>query len=124
MTGRTPARGSSAASSAFTRSRRRCAGQASTGWRGSHGGSGSRTARGSGASGPTPCASTFCAHAWNDGAGAFTSSYGSGDLDATALLLPELGLIEASDPRFTATLAAIERDLKDGDWLYRYRHAR
>ncbi len=62
------------------------------------------------------------AHAWNEGAGAFTSSYGSADLDATALLLPELGLVEGSDPRFTATLAAIEHGLKDGDWLYRYRH--
>jgi GH15 family glucan-1,4-alpha-glucosidase len=60
--------------------------------------------------------------AWNQDVGAFTSSYGSADLDATALLLPELGLVEGSDPRFAATLAAVERDLKDGDWLYRYRH--
>ena len=28
----------------------------------------------------------------------------------------------ARDPRFVATLAAIERELKHGDWLYRYRH--
>jgi len=62
------------------------------------------------------------ARAWNPAVDAFTSSYGSADLDATALLLPELGIVEASDPRFTATLAAIERGLKDGDWLYRYRH--
>jgi GH15 family glucan-1,4-alpha-glucosidase len=62
------------------------------------------------------------ARAWNPAVGAFTSSYGSADLDATALLLPELGIVAASDPRFTATLAAIERGLKDGDWLYRYRH--
>jgi GH15 family glucan-1,4-alpha-glucosidase len=60
--------------------------------------------------------------AWNPAAGAFTSSYGGANLDATALLLPELGLIDATDPRFVATLAAIERDLRDGDWLYRYRH--
>ncbi|MCM2311311.1 MAG: glycoside hydrolase family 15 protein [Steroidobacteraceae bacterium] len=62
------------------------------------------------------------AGAWHTGAQAFTSSYGNADLDATALLLPELGLVDAADPRFTATLAAIERDLKAGDWLYRYRH--
>jgi len=62
------------------------------------------------------------ARAWNPAVDAFTSSYGSADLDATALLLPELGIVEASDPRFTTTLAAIERGLKDGDWLYRYRH--
>lgn len=60
--------------------------------------------------------------AWNPAVGAFTSSYGGKDLDATALLLPELGLLDGRDPRFVSTLAAIERDLKDGDWLYRYRH--
>jgi GH15 family glucan-1,4-alpha-glucosidase len=61
-------------------------------------------------------------HAWNPVANAFTSSYGGEDLDATALLLPELGLVTATDPRFTATLAAVERELRDGDWFYRYRH--
>jgi GH15 family glucan-1,4-alpha-glucosidase len=60
--------------------------------------------------------------AYNPAVGSFTSSYGGTDLDATALLLPELGLVEASDPRFTGTLAAIERELKVGDWMYRYRH--
>jgi GH15 family glucan-1,4-alpha-glucosidase len=60
--------------------------------------------------------------AYNPAVGSFTSSYGGTDLDATALLLPELGLVEANDPRFAATLAAIERDLKVGDWMYRYRH--
>jgi GH15 family glucan-1,4-alpha-glucosidase len=61
-------------------------------------------------------------HAWSESAQAFTASYGNGDLDATALLLPDLGLVDAQDRRFLSTLAAIERDLKDGDWLYRYRH--
>jgi GH15 family glucan-1,4-alpha-glucosidase len=60
--------------------------------------------------------------AWSPTAKAYTSSYGGADLDATALLLPELGLVSATDPRFTATLAAVERDLRVGDWLYRYRH--
>lgn len=62
------------------------------------------------------------ARAWNGKAAAFTSSRGSEDLDATSLLLPELGLLDARDPRFIATLAAVERGLKEGDWLYRYRH--
>jgi GH15 family glucan-1,4-alpha-glucosidase len=60
--------------------------------------------------------------AWNPARGTFTSSYGGEDLDATALLLPELGIVEPLDPRFLATLEAIERELKDGDLLYRYRH--
>ncbi len=61
--------------------------------------------------------------AWNPSMRAFASGEGGSDLDATALLLPELGLLAADDPRFLATLAAIERELRAGDWLYRYRHA-
>ena len=60
--------------------------------------------------------------AWNSSLGAFTSSLGGSDLDATALLLPELGFIAPGDPRFISTLEAIERELRTGDWLYRYRH--
>jgi GH15 family glucan-1,4-alpha-glucosidase len=62
------------------------------------------------------------ARAWNGSVRAFTSNYDAPDLDATALLLPELGIIGADDPRFTDTLTAIGRELKVGDWLYRYRH--
>jgi GH15 family glucan-1,4-alpha-glucosidase len=36
------------------------------------------------------------------------------------LLLPELGLIEASDPRFLSTLAAVEQDLVHGRHVLRY----
>jgi GH15 family glucan-1,4-alpha-glucosidase len=61
--------------------------------------------------------------AWNPSIKALASGYGNSDLDATALLLPELGFLAADDPRFLATLSAIERDLAAGDWLFRYRHA-
>ncbi len=60
---------------------------------------------------------------WSEKRGAFIAAYDSEDLDATALLLPELGLIEATDPRFLSTLAAIERELVMGDLVHRYRHA-
>jgi hypothetical protein len=60
--------------------------------------------------------------AWSTTHGAFAASFGGDALDSTALLLPELGLVDARDPRFVATVSAIERLLKDGDWLYRYRH--
>ena len=60
--------------------------------------------------------------AWNAEIGAFTSSFGGNTLDATALLLPELGFIAPDDRRFLRTLDAIERELRTGDWLYRYRH--
>lgn len=63
------------------------------------------------------------ARSWNEQRGAFVAAYGTDDLDATALLLPELGLVEATDPRFIATLRAIERELVDGDLVHRYRHS-
>ncbi len=60
---------------------------------------------------------------WNPERRAFCSTFGGAEVDATALLLPSLGLVPAQDPRFLATLAAVERDLKEGHWIYRYRHA-
>ncbi len=61
--------------------------------------------------------------AWNPERRAFTAAFGNRDLDATALLLPELGLISGTDPRFLATLERIESELRVGDLLFRYRHA-
>jgi GH15 family glucan-1,4-alpha-glucosidase len=60
--------------------------------------------------------------AWNPARQAIVDRFGGQDVDATALLLPELGFLPASDPRFIATLAAVERDLRDGDLIFRYRH--
>jgi GH15 family glucan-1,4-alpha-glucosidase len=64
----------------------------------------------------------FLERAWNPALNAFTSSFGGDALDSTTLLLPELGLVPAPDPRFVSTVSAIEASLKDGDWLFRYRH--
>ena len=60
--------------------------------------------------------------AWNDSRRSFTASFGGGDIDATAVLLPELGIVTGRDPRFLQTLDAVTDDLKHGDWLFRYRH--
>lgn len=62
------------------------------------------------------------ARSWNDGRRAFCASFGGDHVDATALLLPDLGIVAPKDPRFLSTLEAVERDLKEGDWIYRYRH--
>jgi len=59
--------------------------------------------------------------AWNAGLGHFTATFGGADIDASLLLLPEIGLLPASDERFVATLAAVERHLRFGNHLYRYR---
>jgi GH15 family glucan-1,4-alpha-glucosidase len=57
---------------------------------------------------------------WNDKRQAFTAAEGSDDMDASVLLLPELGLIDASDPRFASTVNAIEKDLVRGRHVMRY----
>jgi GH15 family glucan-1,4-alpha-glucosidase len=59
--------------------------------------------------------------AWNARKGYFASAFGGEDLDASLLLMPEIGFIEPRDPRFLATLGAIEKHLRFGNHLYRYR---
>jgi GH15 family glucan-1,4-alpha-glucosidase len=61
------------------------------------------------------------AAAWHPEVRAFTGAFGHPALDASALLLAELGFVAADDPRFVATVEAIERDLKEGVLLMRYR---
>ena len=61
--------------------------------------------------------------AWNPKRQAFTAAFGSDDLDASVLLLPELGAVEASDPRFVSTVNAIERELKRDLNVMRYTSA-
>ena len=57
---------------------------------------------------------------WNEKRRAFTAAEGTEDMDASVLLLPELGLIDARDPRFASTVAAIEQDLVRGRHVMRY----
>jgi pentatricopeptide repeat protein len=59
--------------------------------------------------------------AWNVERGHFTATFGGDDIDASLLLIPEIGLLPASDERFLATLAAVEKHLRFGNHLYRYR---
>ncbi|HCX01648.1 MAG TPA: glucoamylase, partial [Syntrophaceae bacterium] len=40
--------------------------------------------------------------------------------DASLLLLHDAGFLPADDPRFAGTVAAIERELKHGNYIYRY----
>lgn len=58
--------------------------------------------------------------AWNERRKAFTAGFGSDDLDSSVLLLPELGLVRADDPRFLSTLAAVERELSRSGYIMRY----
>lgn len=61
-----------------------------------------------------------CAQAWDAGRNTFVESFGGKELDASLLLLHELGFLSADDPRFAGTVAAVERELKKGEFIYRY----
>ena len=63
---------------------------------------------------------TICARAWHEKLASFTATFSGEDFDATLLLLPELGFIDAGDSRFIGTVAAIEKHLLNGDFLFRY----
>ena len=58
--------------------------------------------------------------AWNEKRGAFTASLDGDELDASVLLLPELGMIEAKDPRFGATVETIRKELVRDQHVMRY----
>ena len=46
---------------------------------------------------------------------AFTQAYGSSHLDASLLLIPQVGFLPPGDPRVRGTVEAIERELiRDG----------
>ncbi|MEO5768530.1 MAG: glycoside hydrolase family 15 protein [Polyangia bacterium] len=62
-----------------------------------------------------------CAQGWNAAKSAFTQSYGSSHLDASMLLIPQVGFLPASDPRLRSTVAAIERELLQDGLVMRYR---
>jgi GH15 family glucan-1,4-alpha-glucosidase len=54
------------------------------------------------------------------GVGAFTQAYGSEALDASVLVMPLVGFIDATDPRVLSTVEAIEKTLMRGGLVRRY----
>ena len=58
--------------------------------------------------------------AWSDKRQAFAESFGGRDLDASALLMAEVGFIDPHDARFIATVDALEQSLCDGPYMRRY----
>ncbi len=59
-------------------------------------------------------------HAWSNSKQAFAQSYGSDELDASVLLMPLVGFLDANDERMVATVEAIERELLDDGFVMRY----
>jgi GH15 family glucan-1,4-alpha-glucosidase len=58
--------------------------------------------------------------AWNDKRQAFVESLGGKDLDASVLLMAEVGFVSPKDPRFVSTVQALETSLCDGPFMRRY----
>ncbi len=58
--------------------------------------------------------------AWRPDANHFSASFQSDYLDASLLLLADIGFVQADDPRYVATVEAIGRELRHGDGVFRY----
>ena len=61
-----------------------------------------------------------CRRAFNTDLGSFAQKYDSDLLDASALLIPQVGFLPPDDPRVQGTVEAIERKLLHGGFVLRY----
>jgi GH15 family glucan-1,4-alpha-glucosidase len=61
-----------------------------------------------------------CREGFDAARGTFTQSYGAEGLDASLLLLPAVGFLPGTDERIRGTIEAIERDLTEDGFVYRY----
>ncbi len=66
---------------------------------------------------------TILERGWNGKRGAFVESFEGEDLDASLLLMAEVGFIDPTDPRFVSTVDAIAGALKRNRHLFRYHAA-
>jgi GH15 family glucan-1,4-alpha-glucosidase len=63
---------------------------------------------------------TILQRAWNAERQAFVESLDGRDLDASVLLMAEVGFLPPSDSRFVSTVMAMEQTLCDGPFMRRY----
>ena len=61
-----------------------------------------------------------CEKGFNPKCNSFVQSYGSDQLDAALLLMPQVGFLPGSDPRVKSTVEAIERELISEGLVLRY----
>lgn len=61
-----------------------------------------------------------CQRAFNTELGSFAQAYDSDRLDASALLIPQVGFLPPDDPRVLGTIDAIERNLLRDGFVLRY----
>jgi GH15 family glucan-1,4-alpha-glucosidase len=63
---------------------------------------------------------TIISRSWREEKGAFAGALDDDDLDASVLLLAELGLVKANDPRFVRTCETVSRHLERDGLTMRY----
>ncbi|WP_435970797.1 glycoside hydrolase family 15 protein [Streptomyces sp. Qhu_M48] len=61
-----------------------------------------------------------CARAYDPERNTFTQSYGSSELDAATLLIPQVGFLPPDDPRVVGTVAAVQEELLHDGYVRRY----
>jgi GH15 family glucan-1,4-alpha-glucosidase len=61
-----------------------------------------------------------CEKGYNCERGAFTQYYGATELDASVLLISDVGFLAADDPRVVSTMKVLQRDLMQDGFLRRY----
>ena len=66
---------------------------------------------------------TISKRCWNEQMGSFVATMDGESLDASLLRLNELGFLADNDPRFAATVHAIGKELRNGDYVFRYTEA-
>ena len=65
-----------------------------------------------------------CEKGFTQELGSFTQAYGSTQLDASLLLIPQVGFLPYDDPRVLGTIEAIEKQLMPDGLVLRYRSER
>ncbi len=65
----------------------------------------------------------ICEQAWDAEQGCFTESFGGRNLDASMLLIGDLGFLKHDDPRFHSTVECLEKNLRRDKHMFRYGEA-
>ena len=79
-----------------------------------------RSAASAGAPSGTRSTPRSCEQATTPSRGVFTQYYGSTELDASVLLIPEVGFLPPDDPRVVSTVRTIKRELMRDGLVLRY----
>ena len=58
--------------------------------------------------------------AWNEEKQSYVSAFGGSEIDAALLLMHEVSYCDPLEPRFIGTVAAVGRELRRGDHVFRY----